>query len=62
MTHAQAFAKAQAQFGFDAVVGENQQKSNRYYVGARTRGDWVAYGTGSSWEEAFQNVKGRKRR
>lgn len=60
MTHDEAFKKVQELFGFNAVVGENQQKSNQFYVGARVQGDWVALGNGSSWEEAFQNVRRKK--
>lgn len=60
MSRTEAFAKALNEIGPDAIVGENQQKSNRFYVGRRVQGEWVSFGAGSTWEEALLNHKTKK--
>lgn len=60
MSREEATMKARAEIGEFAIIGENQQRSTRYYVGQRVQGEWVSYGAGASWEEAILNHKVKK--
>jgi len=44
-------------FGDGARIGRNQQHDAPIYVGKYERGEWMMFGAGKTWDEAFANVK-----
>lgn len=58
MDEREALARAIKEFGQGAVVGRNfQYPETPLHVGVRYQGQWVRFGAGTTWEEAFSNVK-----
>jgi hypothetical protein len=56
--HSAAFKKAQEIFGNGGVVGRNfQHPGASFHVGQKHMGDWILFGKGASWDEAFADVK-----
>lgn len=50
--------RASKAFGAGAVIGNNAQYPDApIYVGKKERGEFVLFGAGKTWEEAFENVK-----
>jgi hypothetical protein len=57
VTRAEAFTKAQGLYGVQAVVGVNDQYPDApLFVGVKVRGEYVKFGAGKTWEEAFAAV------
>lgn len=60
MSREEAWVKASSQLGDAAVIGVNYQKNGQFYVGTRRQNEWLSFGAGTSWEEAFLNLKVKK--
>jgi hypothetical protein len=57
VTRTEAFNKAQALYGDNAIVGVNDQYPNApVFVCVKMRGEFVKFGAGKTWEEAFAAV------
>lgn len=53
-----AFDRAVRLLGINAVIGRNEQYGAApFHVGAKAQGEWTHFGAGTSYEEAFANVK-----
>ena len=58
MTRIEAFAKAKSLFGDGATVGVNHQYVGEpVFVAKKAGGEFLKFGAGKTWEEAFKNVK-----
>jgi hypothetical protein len=57
MSRDEAFTKAQGLYGEQASVGVNHQYPDApMFVGVKARGEFVKFGAGKTWEEAFAAV------
>jgi hypothetical protein len=53
--------RATKELGQGAVIGHNYQYPDTpLHVGVRHQGEWVCFGSGATWDEAFKNVKNVK--